>query len=54
MNFNRRVLMVLGTAGAAGGIFKIRDKSEPSTQQGGWSSLNLSTGLTVDRTGSQN
>ena len=54
MNFIRRVLMVLGIAGIAGAILRIRGKSEPSTQRGGWRPLNPPTDPTVDQINSQN
>jgi hypothetical protein len=54
VNFIRRVLMVLGIAGIAGVILRIRGKSEPSTQRGGWRPLNPPTDPTVDQTNSQN
>ena len=54
MNFIRRVFMVLGIAGIAGVILRIRGKSEPSTQRGGWRPLNPPTDPTVDQTNSQN
>ena len=36
MNFIRRVLMVLGIAGAAGAILRLKGRSESSTTRGGW------------------
>ena len=54
MNFIRRVFMVLGIAGSAGVILRLRGKSEPSTQRGGWRPLNPPTDPTVDQTNSQN
>ena len=36
MNFIRRVLMVLGIAGAAGAILRLKGRSEPSSTRGGW------------------
>ncbi|MEY2779000.1 MAG: hypothetical protein RL623_180 [Actinomycetota bacterium] len=36
MNFIRRVLMVLGIAGAAGAILRLKGRSEPSSSRGGW------------------
>ena len=41
MNFIRRVLMVLGIAGAAGAILRLKGKSEHSTRQGGWKPMQL-------------
>jgi hypothetical protein len=40
MNFIRRVLMVLGIAGAAGVILRVKGRSEHSTSRGGWRPLN--------------
>jgi hypothetical protein len=54
VNFIRRVLMVLGIAGIAGALLRVRGKSEPSTQRGGWRPLNPSVDPTVDQTNSQN
>ena len=54
MNFIRRVLMVLGIAGIAGALLRVRGKSEPSSQRGGWRPLNPSVDPTVDQTNSQN
>ena len=42
MNFIRRVLMVLGIAGAAGAILRVKGRSEQSTKRGGWRPLNPS------------
>jgi hypothetical protein len=54
MNFIRRVLMVLGIAGIAGALLRVRGKSEPSSQRGGWRPLNPTTDSIVDQTSSQN
>ncbi|MEJ6628104.1 MAG: hypothetical protein QNL08_02885 [Ilumatobacteraceae bacterium] len=54
MNFIRRVLMVLGIAGIAGALLRVRGKSEPSSQRGGWRPLNPPTDPLVDQTSSQN
>jgi hypothetical protein len=42
MNFIRRVLMVLGIAGAAGAILRVKGRSEHSTTRGGWRPMNPS------------
>jgi hypothetical protein len=39
MNFIRRVLMVLGIAGAAGAILRLKGRSEHSTTRGGWAPM---------------
>jgi len=54
VNFIRRVLMVLGIAGIAGALLRVRGKSEPSTQRGGWRPLNPSTDPLAEHTSSQN
>ena len=54
MNFIRRVLMVLGIAGIAGALLRVRGKSEPSTQRGGWRPLNPPTDLLEEHISSQN
>ena len=54
MNFIRRVLMVLGIAGIAGALLRVRGKSEPSSQRGGWRPLNPAVDPTVDQTNPQN
>jgi hypothetical protein len=54
VNFIRRVLMVLGIAGIAGALLRIRGKSESSTQRGGWRPLNPPVDPIVDQTNSQN
>ena len=41
MNFIRRVLMVLGIAGAAGAILRLKGRSVQTTRQGGWKPLQL-------------
>jgi hypothetical protein len=46
--------MVLGIAGIAGAILRIRGKSEPATQRGGWRPLNPPTDLLEEQTSSQN
>lgn len=40
MNFIRRVFMVLGIAGAAGVILRLKGRSEQSSSRGGWRPLN--------------
>jgi len=42
VNFIRRVLMVLGIAGAAGAILRLKGRSEHSTTRGGWRQMNPS------------
>ena len=49
MNFIRRVLMVLGIAGAAGAILRVKGRSEQSTKRGGWRPLNPSEAVTQDQ-----
>ena len=39
MNFVRRVLMVLGIAGAAGTILRLKGRSEHPTTRGGWAPM---------------
>jgi len=39
VNFIRRVLMVLGIAGAAGVILRLKGRSEPSISRGGWAPM---------------
>ena len=46
MNFIRRVLLVLSIASAAGAVLRIRGKSEPSSQRGGWRPMNPPVGPT--------
>ena len=52
MNFIRRVLMVLGIASAAGAVLRLRGKSEPSSQRGGWRPLDPSADPSADSTDS--
>ena len=40
MNFIRRVFMVLGIAGIAAAILRVKGKSEISTRRGGWRQVN--------------
>jgi hypothetical protein len=54
MNFIRRVLMVLGIAGIAGALLRVRGKSEPSSQRGGWRPLNPPTDPLVDQANPKN
>ena len=54
MNFIRRVLMVLGIAGIAGALLRVRGKSEPSSQRGGWRPLNPPPDPLTNQTSSQN
>jgi hypothetical protein len=54
VNFIRRVLMVLGIAGIAGALLRVRGKSEPSSQRGGWRPLNPSVDPHVDQASPQN
>jgi hypothetical protein len=48
MNFIRRVLMVLGIAGAAGAILRLKGRSEHSTTRGGWRPMNPSENDSVN------
>ena len=40
VNFLRRVFMVLGIAGIAAAILRVKGKSEISTRRGGWRQVN--------------
>jgi hypothetical protein len=40
MNFLRRVFMVLGIAGIAAAVLRVKGKSESSTRRGGWRQVN--------------
>jgi hypothetical protein len=40
VNFIRRVFMVLGIAGIAAAILRVKGRSEISTRRGGWRQVN--------------